>query len=230
MRIEVLVLALATLGCDKDKTDDDGASEGTGTSGATDSGADGCSDYSEIAGEPTPVDVELVNARAEPIFVLSFGSCVVRYVDLERDGMSLVSALDGCQFTCDETMAQDPVMCGCDAACALPPVIRIEPGERYATTWAGKTFSEAQVPGSCLTMDTCGGPLPCFIGQPASSGSYLARAQATLAVTCIGTDACECMPGEPSCMLNAESDGSIPISATGAFKHPNTGTVEVIFE
>jgi hypothetical protein len=223
--VGMLVLALVSIACDKAGSDEaaSGDTSETGTTG------DACSEYSELPGEPSPVDVELVNASAEPIFVLSFGSCVARYVDFERDGTPLVSQLDGCQFTCEATMAQDPVLCGCDASCALPPVIRIEPGERYATTWAGKTFSPTQVPGSCLAMDTCGGPLPCFIGEPASAGSYLASAQATLAVICPG-GACECMPGEPWCMLNAESDGSIPITAMGAFEHPSTGTVEVIFE
>lgn len=225
--VSLLVVALATLACDDKSGDDEAASGGTSET-ETDTGV--CSDFAEQAGEPTPVAVELVNARAEPIFVLSYGSCVVRYIDLERDATPLVSQLDGCQFTCADTMAQDPVMCGCDAACALPPVIRIEPGERYATTWAGKTFSATQVPGSCLTMDSCGGPLPCFIGEPASAGSTIARAQATLAVTCPGGSACECMPGEAWCMLNAESDGSIPIVAMGAFEHPSTSTVEVVFE
>lgn len=228
--VSLLVVTLSTLACDQKGNDDEAASGDTSGESETDTSGDACSEFADLPGEPTPVDVELVNARAEPIFVLSFGSCVVRYVDLERDATPLVSLLDGCQFTCEETMAQDPVMCGCDAACALPPVIRIEPGERYATTWAGYTFSATQVPSSCLTMDTCGGPLPCFLGAPADAGSYLARAQASLAVTCPGGGACECMPGEPWCMLNAESDGSIPISATGAFEHPTTGTVEVVFE
>jgi hypothetical protein len=247
--IYALALTLGPLACtDKADADDeladtsedasdastsgDTTSEDASTSDDATSAGEVCDAYEDLPGEAVEVVFELVNARSEAIFVTNGSGCVQRPIELEHEGQSFSGLLDACQFTCSEMMTLDH--CGCDADCGLPPLVRIEPGERYSTSWTGARYESATMPGSCQAEDLCGS-IWCFIREPADAGTYLARARALLEpMACFGEGGevpCECMPGEPWCLLNANYRiGQEPLQATQEFAHPDAAVVELMFE
>jgi hypothetical protein len=112
---------------------------GTSTGGTSADGGGGlCARYDDQTATVT-VSVKVVNATAAPIYLGDTSGCSVAPIYTLADASGSVEQLvsDACGHTCEDLQTQGP---SCPNLCAVPPVIHVDPGGSYSTTWSGDVY------------------------------------------------------------------------------------------
>jgi len=119
----------------------------------------------------------------------------------------------------------------CMDACLIPPVVVIDPGGSYDTTWSGTTFESQNMPKECYFEPQLV-PTTCDRRVIAQSGAYGAVVTAATALICNDVALCDCTPSaQGSCEIpyGAELSGTT-LAAKTSFEMPGASLVVLTFQ
>lgn len=230
-RIRALLVA-ATLAACGDKGDDTTTASETSASTGADTSGPPTTGGSATGGEcePPPVDplgaavaIDLVNMRAEPVFIdATLGCEPVSGYQIFPAGSDTKLDLDpDCRFDCATIVSG--MNCECALGCPAGQVRRIDPGVTFTTAWNGGQLVTADLGEGCgqgVCTDSCIVPA----GVPA--GMYALRVPASTTTDC-ETD-CECPQGE-ACLVFANR-GADDADAELVFDYPAQTKLTLTFE
>ena len=210
--ISVLVTALIAVGCD-----------------ALGDSAE-CTDFDD-EGEVSAVQLRLVNARQEPLFVgpERFDICGDQPpFSIEQDGIEIqIPTNDFCKSTCEGQRRSGD----CAMECLMAPSFRIDPGGALELNWSGLELVRRMLPSKCTHGQ---GALECSQAQVAEPGVYKASARALGDIVgCEGPFAfCDCQ-ADASGVCELVDPGElygVEHSATATVHLPEDRSVELVFE
>lgn len=181
-----------------------GTAEGGSTSAATtaatnsggpgeDAGDDGpgSCDFEDDPMDRSVIPVQVTNQRSEAIYLASPESCSGSMFRVTADDGAAVWPPAGCGFTCEDV--RDEGLLGCDAACALPPVVKIVPGGVYELGWPGRFHQTTELPAECCNAPEC--PTQCDVDRKAKDEAAVVELALTDAPECDPPCDCDPTPG-----------------------------------
>jgi hypothetical protein len=177
---------------------------------------------------PQVFTLRLVNGRPEAIYLGGGNDCGPNdLVQLHGPNGPIRFRAGGCGHTC-EALQQHGDWCA--DACMIPPVIVIEPGGHYDTSWNGTTFEAFEMPESCY-FEPEFAPATCDRQLIAPAGDYTATAEAFSALACTDVGICPCQAGPSgSCEIPyGATPAGDPIATKTTFLFPSESLVEITF-
>jgi hypothetical protein len=133
----------------------------------------------------------------------------------DAQGAALKSP-SGCRGPCQALRQGGPI--GCDALCAYPSAVTLQPGEVLHTTWDGLYEVEAQLPAQCLAA---GQPGMCTQARAIAPGKFTFSALAGSSLDCSTTVGGSC----GSCVATGNGGCTTNGSLIAGTLHEATTTV-----
>jgi hypothetical protein len=217
----------ATSGTDQPTT---GATTTTGTS-TTDASTTDASTTDDLVCDPPSVSplgvavtIELMNMRAEPIYIDGTLGCEpVTGYQIFPEGSGTALDLDAsCRFDCPTVLSG--VGCECALGCPIDQVRRIDPGATFKAAWNGGEFVPVTLSDGCA-KDPCVDS--CIVSAGVPAGGYELRVPASTTVECESD--CTCPPNEMPCLILG-ARGPSDVEVTLAFNYPEQTALMAAFE
>jgi hypothetical protein len=198
---------------------------GTGSAGQ---GGGSCGDFADQT-PPATFTITIQNGGSQPLYLGGSSGCgqPPLYELTDSTGATVAIDLGSCGKTCQMLQTQGMA---CPALCAMPPVVRIDPGGSYATAWSGTVYESANMPKSCY-FEQSSASASCERRVLAGDGQYGVKVAAATSVTC-NAGTCDCQPdASGSCTLSGP--GTVgPATAHGqaSFQLPSDSSVSVVVQ
>jgi hypothetical protein len=190
-------------------------------------GSPACDAYLDEA-PPQNVAITVRNEGTATIFLGGEGCAADIGVGLAAaDGSALPQGASGCGYTCEQLQTRPAA---CPADCALPPVVRVDPGGSYQLSWSGSYVEPASMPKSCYFEPSYAGP-GCERRIVAPAGDYTLTASAWPQTTCVD-NSCDCQPdASGSCVMQGFAGvGGTATQASAVVAYPSETSVEIVFQ
>jgi hypothetical protein len=190
-------------------------------------GSASCNEYLDEA-QVQEVTITIRNNGSDIIYLGGEGCSSEILLSLAGADGELPWRSGGCGFSCEDLQQHSGV---CAADCAMPPVVRVDPGGSYELSWTGRHLQQQSMPDGCFDEPQYAGEGSCQSHVVAAAGDYTLSAYAWLQTGCVDTT-CDCQPdANGSCRMEgfASTDGP-GIQADGVVSYPSATSMELVFE